>query len=138
MTDGVNTIENALSPLVAADLALSNDIKVYTIGIGTNGFALMPTSLDIFGELLFTETEVKIDEATLLDIARKTGGKYFRATSNTSLAEVYNEINQMEKSDVKQSKLYNYKEYFRLFLWIALGVLVLDALLRWLFYKSVM
>ncbi len=138
MTDGVNTIENALSPLVAADLALSNDIKVYTIGIGTNGFALMPTSLNIFGELVFTETEVKIDEATLLDIARKTGGKYFRATSNTSLAEVYNEINQMEKSDVKQSKLYNYKEYFRLFLWIALGVLVLDALLRWLFYKSVM
>lgn len=138
MTDGVNTIENAMAPQVAADLALSNNIKVYTIGIGTNGYALMPTNVDIFGELVFTETEVKIDEPTLLDIARKTGGKYFRATSNSSLAEVYNEINQMEKSDVKSSKLYNYKEYFRLFLWIAFFTLLVDAFLRWFFYKSVL
>ena len=138
MTDGVNTIENAMPAQVGAQLAKSNDIKVYSIGIGTNGYALMPTNVDIFGELVFTETEVKIDEPTLLDIARKTGGKYFRATSNSSLAEVYNEINQMEKSDVKSSKLYNYKEYFRLFLWIALFTLLIDAFLRWLFYKSVL
>ncbi|MDR3022406.1 VWA domain-containing protein [Chryseobacterium sp.] len=135
MTDGVSNIQNAIPPQVAAELAKNNNIKVYAIGIGTNGYALMPTSQDIFGDLIFTETEVTIDENTLKEIAQTTGGKYFRATSNSSLEEVYNEINQLEKSDVKVSKLYNYEEYFKIFLWIALGMLVFDALLRWVFYK---
>ena len=65
MTDGVNTIENALPAQVGAQLAKSNDIKVYTVGIGTNGFALMPTATDIFGDLVFSETEVLIDEPFL-------------------------------------------------------------------------
>lgn len=137
MTDGVSNIQNAIPPQIAAELAKNNNIKVYSIGIGTNGYALMPTSQDIFGELIFTETEVTIDENTLREIAQTTGGKYFRATSNSSLEEVYNEINQLEKSDVKVSKLYNYEEYFKIFLWIALAMLVLDALLRWVFYKIV-
>jgi Ca-activated chloride channel family protein len=135
MTDGVSNIQNAIPPQIAAELAKNNNIKVYSIGIGTNGYALMPTSQDIFGDLIFTETEVTIDENTLREIAQTTGGKYFRATSNSSLEEVYDEINQLEKSDVKVSKLYNYDEYFKIFLWIALGMLVLDALLRWVFYK---
>ncbi|PXW16642.1 Ca-activated chloride channel family protein [Chryseobacterium sp. CBTAP 102] len=135
MTDGVSNIQNAIPPQIAAELAKNNNIKVYSIGIGTNGYALMPTSQDIFGDLIFTETEVTIDENTLREIAHTTGGKYFRATSNSSLEEVYNEINQLEKSDVKVSKLYNYEEYFKIFLWIALAILVLDALLRWVFYK---
>ena len=135
MTDGVNTIENAMPPQVGAQLAKSNGIKVYSIGIGTNGYALMPTQTDLFGDLVFTETEVKIDEPVLREIAQTTGGKYFRATSNQSLEEVYNEINQLEKSELKSTKLYNYQEYFRIFLWIGLGVLLLDAVLRWVFYK---
>lgn len=135
MTDGVNTIENAMPAQVGAQLARSNDIKVYSIGIGTNGYALMPTATDIFGDLVFTEAEVKIDEPVLLEIAQTTGGKYFRATSNQSLEDVYNEINQLEKSELQVSKLYNYEEYFRIFLWIALAALILDALLRWVFYK---
>ena len=135
MTDGVNTIENAMPPQVGAQLAKSNNIKVYSIGIGTNGYALMPTQTDIFGDLVFNEVEVKIDEPVLREIAQTTGGKYFRATSNQSLEDVYNEINQLEKSELKSTKLYNYEEYFRFFLWIALGVLLLDALLRWVFYK---
>ena len=135
MTDGVNTIENAMPAQVGAQLAKSNDIKVYTIGIGTNGYALMPTATNFYGELVFTEAEVKIDEHVLREIAQTTGGKYFRATSNQSLEEVYNEINQLEKTELKSTKLYNYQEYFRIFLWIALGVLLLDALLRWVFYK---
>ncbi|MPS65617.1 MAG: VWA domain-containing protein [Chryseobacterium sp.] len=135
MTDGVNTIENAMPPQIAAELAKNNNIKVYSIGIGTNGYALMPTQTDIFGDLVFTETEVKIDEPVLREVAQMTGGKYFRATSNSGLAEVYDEINQLEKSDIKVSKLYNYEEYFKFFLWIALGMLFFDALLRWVFYK---
>lgn len=137
MTDGKNTIENAMDPLQAAELAKSFGIKVYTIGIGTNGYALMPTQTDIFGDLVFTETQVMLDEPLLREIAAKTGGKYFRATSARSLEEVYNEINSLEKSDVKSNKLYNYREYFRIFLWIALGVLLLDALLRWVLFKFI-
>ncbi len=135
MTDGKNTIENAMPPQVAAELAKSNKIKVYAIGIGTNGYALMPTRTDIFGNLIFDETKVEIDEPMLREIAATTGGKYFHATSNTSLANVYDEIDQLEKSDVKSTKLYNYDEYFRMFLWIALGILLFDALLRWILYK---
>ena len=135
MTDGVNTIPNAMNPMLAATIAKDNGIKVYSIGIGTNGYALMPTQTDIFGDLVFTETEVKIDEPTLSEVAQITGGRYFRATSNESLESVYNEINQLEKSDIKAAKLYNYQEHFCTFLWIALVVLLLDALLRWVFYK---
>ena len=135
MTDGVNTIQNAMNPQIAAQLAKDYDIKVYSIGIGTNGYALMPTQTDIFGDLVFTETEVKIDEPTLREIAQTTGGKYFRATSNQTLEEVYNEINQLEKSDNKTSKLYNYQEFFRYFLWAALLFLLLDAVLRWIIFK---
>lgn len=135
MTDGVNNVQNAIAPQIAAELARSNDIKVYSIGVGTNGVALMPTEVDIFGDLVFTETQVQIDEPVLREIAEATGGKYFRATSNSSLEEVYSEINQLEKTDVKVSKLYNYQEYFTIFLWVALGMLFFDALLRWVFYK---
>ena len=135
MTDGVSNIQNAIPPQMAAELAKNNNIKVYTIGIGTNGFALMPTSQDIFGDLIFTETAVTIDENTLREVAQVTGGRYFRATSNSSLEEIYDEINQLEKTDIKVSKLYNYDEYFKIFLWIALGVLFFDALLRWVLYK---
>ncbi len=135
MTDGVNTIMNAMPPQIAAELAKNNSIKVYTIGIGSNGFAAMPTATNIFGELVYTETKTQIDENTLMDIAQLTGGKYYRATSNNSLQSVYDEINQLERSDVKTSKLYNYEEYFRVFLWIALGLLVMDAFFRWVIFK---
>ena len=135
MTDGVNTIANAMPTQVGAELARSNGIKVYTVGIGTNGYALMPTAQDLFGDLIFTESEVQIDEPVLREIAQTTGGKYFRATTNQSLENVYDEINQLEKTELKSTKLYNYQEYFRNFLWIALAVLLLDALMRWVFYK---
>jgi Ca-activated chloride channel family protein len=137
MTDGENNIENAIPPQAAAELAKSFGIKVYTIGIGTNGYALFPTSQDIFGDIIFTEQQVRINEPALRDIANTTGGKYYRATSNASLERIYDQINQLEKSDVKNNKLYNYKEYFAYFLWIALCVLLLDGLLRWSLYKSI-
>src|SRR5690606_19367747 len=84
MTDGVNTIQNAMDPQIAAQLAVGTGIKVYCIGIGTNGYALMPTAIDPFGDLVFTETQVTIDEETLSEIAQRTGGQYFRATSTES------------------------------------------------------
>lgn len=135
ITDGVNTIENAMPPQIGAELAKNNGIKVYTIGLGTNGYALMPTQRTIFGDLLFTEAEVKIDEPILREIAQRTEGRYFRATSTESLQSVYDEINRLEKTDNRTSRLYSYEEYFRTFLWIALAFLLFDALLRWVFFK---
>lgn len=137
MTDGVNTIMNAMPPQTAAQLARDNKIKVYTIGIGTNGHALFPTRYDIFGDIIFEEQEVYIDEPTLKEIAETTGGRYFRATSNHSLKSVYEEINKLEKTTVKSTKMYHYKEYFRWFLWVALVFLFLDALMRWWWFRGI-
>lgn len=136
MTDGVNTIENAMPPQVGAELARSAGIKVYTIGIGTNGFARFPIGFDFFGDLQFIEQEVKIDEATLSEIAQLTGGKYFRATSAKSLQEVYQTINTLEKSAINQPRNYSYTEYYRYPLFGALALLLLDLLLRWIGYKN--
>lgn len=136
MTDGVNTIQNAMDPQTAALLAKDFNIKVYTIGIGTNGVALMPTQIDPFGQLVFTENEVQIDEATLFSIAQATGGKYFRATSNQSLEKIYDEIDRLEKSEVNSAQHYAYTEYFRYFLFLALAVLMLDILLRFTIIKT--
>lgn len=134
MSDGENNVMNAIDPAVAADLAKSYGIKVYTIGIGTNGLAPFPMYLGPFG-IDFEEKPVEIDEATLSEIAQKTGGKYYRATSNESLQNVYNEINSLEKSTVKTNKTYNYEEYFRGILWVALLTLLVDAVLRWKIFK---
>ena len=92
----------------------------------------------IFGDLVFTESPVTIDEPLLKEVADLTNGRYFRATSNTSLQQVYNEINQLEKTELKTNTLFNYDEYFRLFLWIAIATLLIDAILRWLLYKTIL
>ena len=134
MTDGVNTVPNAMPPQIAGELAKNYGIKVYTIGIGTNGYALFPV-IDVFG-ISFEEQKVEIDEATLSEISKITGGKYFRATSNESLESIYNEIDTLEKSKIKTNKVYNYDEYFRVFLWISLVFLLIDAVMRWRFFRT--
>lgn len=135
MTDGVNSnVKNLFPPRLAAQLAKNNNIKVYCVGIGTNGFALMPYDYDEFG-YYYREAPVFIDEDMLRNIAQITGGKYYRADSETRLDEIYSEINKLEKTDIKISKMYNYQEHFEIFLWIALGMLVFDAILRWVLYK---
>lgn len=133
MSDGENNVMNAIEPSIASGLAKSYGIKVYTIGIGTNGYAQFP-KYGLFG-IEFEELPVQIDEATLSDIAAKTGGKYYRATSNESLQNIYNEIDSLEKSTVKTNKIYNYEEYFRVFLWGAILFLLMDAVLRWRVFR---
>lgn len=137
MTDGVNNqISGLFPPQLAAVLAKENDIKVYCIGIGSNGYALMPVDVDEFG-FFYQEMPVSIDEDTLKEIASTTGGKYYRADSENKLQEIYSDINTLEKTDIKVTKNYNYEEYFKIFLWIALGMLVFDAVLRWVLYKFI-
>jgi Ca-activated chloride channel homolog len=137
MTDGVNN-DGYVEPTVAADIAAEEGIKVYTIGIGTNGYALFPTQIDRFtGKLYFEKQKVEIDESLLKHIAQKTGGEYFRATDAESLQNIYNRINKLEKSDINDLKYYNYKEKYRMFLFPALILLLIELFLRGFVFRSI-
>ncbi|MDB4180396.1 VWA domain-containing protein, partial [Flavobacteriaceae bacterium] len=100
LTDGVNN-SGFIDPNTAAELAIEYGIKIYTIGIGTNGTALSPVGVDNNGKFSYAKIQVEIDEDLLIEIADITGGKYFRATNNKKLQEIYSEINKLEKSDIE-------------------------------------
>ncbi|WP_295809564.1 VWA domain-containing protein [uncultured Apibacter sp.] len=137
MTDGVNN-DGYVEPTFAADIAADEGIKVYTIGIGTNGYALFPTQIDQFtGKIYFEKQKVEIDEDLLKHIAQKTGGEYFRATDAGSLQNIYNRINKLEKSDINDLKYYNYKEKYRMFLFPALILLLIELFLRSFVFRSI-
>ncbi len=135
LTDGVNN-SGFINPLTAAELAQSFQIKTYTIGLGSNGNALAPIGINQRGQFQYGMTKVEIDEALLKDIAQKTGGKYFRATNNKKLEEIYEEINKLEKSDVEEFRYTNYDEKFRIFALIAGLLMVIEWLLRSTLFKS--
>ena len=125
LTDGVNN-SGFIDPKTATELAKELSIKVYTIGLGTNGMADFPAFKDpITGQLQFRMQQVEIDEDLLKHIAKETEGKYFRATDNTKLKAVYDEINKLEKTKIEEFKYYNYQEMYRSLVLIALGLLVL-------------
>jgi Ca-activated chloride channel homolog len=135
MTDGVST-KGSLDPISAAEIAKEYGIKVYTIGVGTDGFAEFPVSKDPFGNLIFQQQKVEIDEAVLQQIAASTNGKYYRATDNNSLAGIYKEIDQLEKSEVIENRYMQYNELFRFWLVLGLVFLLTDFVLRKTLYKS--
>ncbi len=123
LTDGVNNA-GFIEPETASQIAKEYGIKVYTIGIGTNGMAMFPYAYAPNGGFLFQMMKVEIDQELMKTIARNTGGKYFRASSNSKLQEIYNEINKLETSEIKELKFYDYDERYRPFVWIA-GILIL-------------
>ncbi|WP_159949792.1 vWA domain-containing protein [Polaribacter septentrionalilitoris] len=136
LTDGVNNSGN-IDPRTATELAKELGIKTYTIGIGTNGMADFPWSRDPrTGKLQFRKQQVEIDEKLLEEIALETEGKYFRATDNTSLKEIYDEIDKLEKTKIEEFKYYNYQEKFRIFVFLGLGFLLLEFILRNTLFKS--
>jgi Ca-activated chloride channel family protein len=120
MTDGQNNTGD-IPPLTAAEAAHAMRVKVYTIGVGTRGEAPMPI-VDRFGQKGYQMVPVDIDEETLREIARKTGGQYYRADSSATLRAIYREIDQLEKTEVAVKKHQHYQE---LFAWFALPGLVL-------------
>lgn len=121
LTDGVNN-RGQISPSMAAEIARDMGVKVYTIGVGTMGQALMP-AVDMFGNGTFVMADVEIDESLLRSIARTTGGEYFRAVDNKALSDIYARINEMEKSEVQITHYTSYEElYFR---WVLLALLLL-------------
>lgn len=135
MTDGVNN-SGFLDPQTSAEIAADLGIKVYTVGIGTNGNALFPYALAPNGDLLFKMMPVQIDEKLMKDIAQKTGGKYFRATNNEGLEKIYNEINKLEKTKVDELKFVNYDEKFRHWVYMAGLLLLIEIILRNTIFKS--
>jgi len=135
LTDGVNN-SGFVDPKTATELAKSLDIKVYTIGLGTNGTALFPVAKDLNGKLIFRNAPVEIDEKLLKYIAVETDGKYFRATDNKKLESIYNEINKLEKTKIEEFKYYNYQEKYRSLLFLAGFLILFEMLLRFTVYRS--
>ncbi|MDC1471611.1 VWA domain-containing protein [Flavobacteriaceae bacterium] len=134
LTDGVNNA-GFIDPQTASELAVEYGIKTYTIGLGTNGMALSPVAIRN-GVFQYGKIQVEIDEKLLKEIAEVTGGKYFRATNNRKLKEIYKEIDALEKTEVEEFKFYNYEEKFRPLIWIALGLLVFEFLMRFTIFRS--
>lgn len=135
LTDGVNN-SGFIEPRTAADLAVEFGIKTYTIGLGTNGNALSPIAYNRDGSFRYGMRQVEIDEDLLKEIAEVTGGKYFRATDNESLEEIYDEINKLEKTEIEEFKYYKYEEKFRPLIFLAGIFLLLEWGLRNSIFKS--
>ncbi len=129
LTDGVNN-RGEISPQMAAEIAKTYGVRVYTIGVGTDDESAPYPVMTPWG-VEIQRVKVEIDEALLSEIAESTGGRYFRATDNTKLAEIYAEINQMEKVRTTVDSFPIYKELFVTYALMALLALLLELMLNW-------
>ena len=130
VTDGVNNRGN-IDPLSAAKAAAVYGIKIYGIGVGTEGVAPVPVGRDVFG-LRFENQKVEIDEGLLRQIAALSGGRYFRARDGAALGQIYAQIDRLERAPVQSRSYVNYTELFRWALGLAIGALVLElAMTAW-------
>ena len=127
ITDGVNNM-GEVAPLTAAEVAKTYGVRVYTIGVGANGTAPYPM-MTPFG-VQMQNVQVEIDEDLLKQVADMTGGRYYRATDNTKLAEIYSEINEMEKARTTVDSFPVYKELFPKYAFAALVLLLLELVTR--------
>lgn len=128
LTDGVNN-SGEVAPQMATEIAKQYGIKVYTIGVGKEGMAKYPV-MTPWGVQL-QDVKVEIDEELLKNIAKETGGKYFRATDNTKLADIYNEINQMETGRTTITNAVIYEELFMSYVLWALAAFMIELILNW-------
>jgi Ca-activated chloride channel family protein len=135
LTDGVNNL-GSLDPISAVEIAKTYGIKVYTVGVGTNGMANFPVAKDANGNIVFQPQKVEIDEKLMQEIATITNGKYFRATDNKKLEAIYNEIDRLEKSKITENRFMMFDEQFRPWLLIGLFLLVLEMILNRTLFKS--
>lgn len=134
LTDGVNNM-GMIAPVTAAEIAKSYGIRVYTIGVGTRGKAPYPMKTQ-FG-IQYVNIEVEIDEPLLKDIAGLTGGKYFRATNNKALENIYKEIDKLEKTRIDESIYHRHTEEYLPFALIAGILFIFELLLRFLFLRTI-
>jgi Ca-activated chloride channel family protein len=127
LTDGSNN-RGDISPLTAAEIAKSFGVRVYTIGVGTNGTAPYPMSA--YGRVQYVNIPVEIDEATLTQIAQTADGQYYRATSNSKLKEVYQEIDKLERTKLHVKEFSKREEAYLPFALVAFLCVLLEFLLR--------
>ncbi|MCC8035919.1 MAG: VWA domain-containing protein [Rikenellaceae bacterium] len=135
LTDGVNNT-GQIAPMTAAEIARTMGVKVYAVGVGTNGMAPTP-AYNMWGDMVFVPAPVEIDEDMLTEIAEMTGGQYFRATDNNSLKEIYDVINQLETSSVETSDYTRYHEKYTPFALLALGLLLLEFIVARVFIRRI-
>ncbi|TDQ07090.1 vWA domain-containing protein [Pedobacter metabolipauper] len=133
LTDGTNTT-GSIPPITAAEIAKQMNVRVYTVGVGTKGFAPYPVQTP-FGTQ-YQKVPVTIDEATLTKIADLTGGKYFRATNNEKLRAIYDQIDKLEKAKIDVTQYHKKTERFLPFALIALVLLLIEFLLRNTLFKG--
>ena len=133
LTDGVNN-GGLIDPATALEIAKTFKVKVYTIGVGTDGYAPTPVSTPLNIEK--KKKKVAIDEKLLKNIADQTGGKYFRATDNKSLQSIYAEIDHLEKSKVEITTLHRYTEKFYPLIFAAMALLLLEIILRFTIFRK--
>jgi Ca-activated chloride channel family protein len=132
ISDGVNNV-GEIAPLTAAEIAKTFGVRVYCIGVGTKGKALQPVAIYPNGEMEYDYVDVDIDEATMTQMAKMTGGKYFRATDKESLENIYREIDRLEKTIISEKSFTNKAEHF---LPLAIGALIL-LLLEFIFKRFI-
>jgi len=135
LTDGVNN-RGDVGPVTAAEIAASFGIRVYTIGVGSHGNAPVPLQ-DAFGRTVTRNMPVEIDEDVLKRIAETTGGTYFRATDNNKLREIYQQIDQMEKTRLDVKQFSRKKEEYFPFLLSAMLLLLFEILLRYTLFRTI-
>jgi Ca-activated chloride channel family protein len=136
LTDGVNN-SGQIAPLTVADIAKSQNIKVYTIGVGRNGTAPFPVFDDYGREVYTVEMKVEIDEKMLREIASKTGGEYFRATDKKSLESIYRQIDSMEKSKIENFDVTHVHEEYLIYVLAALALLLLEFIVKYIVLKRI-
>jgi len=135
LTDGRNNM-GEVDPITAAKVSQAMNIKIYTIGAGMPGGAMMPVDDPIFGRR-YVKVDADLDEGTLAGIADATGGLYFRATDAGSLKSIYDKINAMEKTDIKIKEYTNYSELFAYFLFPCLLIMLSEIILRNTLFRKI-
>ncbi|MFI3302925.1 MAG: VWA domain-containing protein, partial [Rikenellaceae bacterium] len=135
LTDGVSN-RGSITPLTAAAIAKEMGVKVYTIGVGTEGTAPYPR-VDAYGKIVdYVQAKVEIDEKVLRQIAKETGGEYFRATNNEALESIYKQINTLEKSKVEVTERTIYHEEYLMWALAAVVLLLLEFVVNMFILKS--
>lgn len=135
LTDGVNN-SGYIKPLTAAEIAKEYDMRVYTIGVGSTGAALSPINRQNNGKFIFGMSKVNIDEKLLAEISEMTGGKYYRATDEAKLEQIYSQIDLLEKTEMEVNVFKRYKDIFRIPLIFGLCLLLFEFLMRQTFLRT--
>jgi Ca-activated chloride channel family protein len=131
LSDGENNA-GSLDPMLAAQLAHAFGIRIYTIGLGKDGF--VPYGQDSLGHVRYVET--RLDETTMRQLAAAAEGRFFRATDTAGLREVFNQINRLEKSEIKQLRFRNTKDFYRPYLWLSIALWLVWLLLKGTFLSN--